>query len=65
MDVQRLCGLARDAVGLGALGAVGYGCWLLHPSLPYIVCGGAVLAMVMWGSWNHNDEPPERADDDI
>lgn len=30
----------RAALALGALCAIGYGCWLLRPAAAYIVVGG-------------------------
>jgi hypothetical protein len=32
-----------DVLVLAGVAAVGYGCWLVHPSLTFLSVGGAVL----------------------
>ncbi len=32
-----------DVLGLAGLAAVGYGCWLLHPSLTFLCVGGVAM----------------------
>lgn len=39
--------LCRDAVGLGAVGSISYGAWLVTPAAGFIVGGSLVLAGVL------------------
>lgn len=43
--------LIRDVFGLIGIGFIGVGCWLISPSLSFIVTGGLFLGMAVFGEW--------------
>jgi hypothetical protein len=39
--------LLRDLLGLGAIGLIAYGSWLVHPAAGFIVAGALLLVGVL------------------
>jgi len=40
-------GLARDIAGLGGVGLVSYGAWLIYPPAGFIIGGGLLIVGVL------------------
>lgn len=50
-------GFMTDAAALSGVGLIGYGLWLVHPSLVFIVGGLALLGASVWWTWPKGKKP--------
>lgn len=44
-------GVMTDIAGVGGVGLVGYGLWLVHPAALFIVGGLALVCVSVWWTW--------------